>query len=159
MSFTPVDIYMNGFNRLQERLELLTEIFFYGMIVFIMFAMGLFYQTISQHVEQRMKDVGILKSLGVSNTAIYFMFIIHALAISIIAFILHGVVLLTGLYGFNHLISKSVFVELTLYSINVFAISIALLVSVVIPIFASLIPIYRLSKKEPIDIIRLSQRN
>lgn len=158
-SYEPVDIYMKGLNQLEERLELVAQIFFFGMIGLIVFTMILYYQMISTHIDQRMKDIGILKSLGVSNREIYQMFIIHALLLSLVAFVIHGVCLMLILLGFNAMMSSSVFVDLNIYSFSLVAIGITLGVSLIVPMVSAIIPLHKLAKKEPVDIIRAAYRS
>lgn len=157
--YQPEDIYMNGLNKLEERLELMGKIFFFGMIGLILFSIILYYQMISSHIDQRMKDIGIFKSLGISNNEIYHMFIIHALCLSLVSYVIHVIGLLIVLFGFNRLLSMSVFVNLKIYGLSIISVGITLVVALLVPLVSAVIPLYKLGKKAPVDIIRTAYRN
>lgn len=155
----PKDLYMHGLRSMEDRLEMISMIFFYAMIVLLVFTAILFYQLITTHIDYRTKDIGILKSLGVSQKDVLSLFIAHSLILSLISYVFHVMAIMLMIFGFNQLLSNQIFVSIQVYSIETLTIVLSLGIAIILPMISSIIPVMRLVKKDPVDVIRLAQRN
>jgi len=129
------------------------------MIGLIFFTIILYYQLITTHITSRTKDIGIMKSLGVSEKDILSVFIVHAMILSLLSFVVQGLLTVLFLVGFNTLLSNGLSVNINIYTMNLSSIGLAIIVCIIIPLVSSILPLVRLTRKEPVDIIKLAQRN
>lgn len=119
-----------------------------------LFAGLLFYNYIRYIIDDKRKQIGVLRSLGASKTDVATIFLIESLIISIIIVILAciGSLILT-------VILNKVFINvfgmiLTLLNFGIFPILIVLGVCLLVTIIATILPIWQMTKKTPIETLR-----
>ena len=139
-----------------EDIFLVLKIIF-GSLAIMFFAISLFimYKYINDSISYKEKDIGVLKSIGVSERDIIGIFNIQNLFIMSISLITSIIIQYLGVYGVNKIMSRifemNSYVEsyrVLLY--NYFAI---IFISLIIPIIATMYPILRIAHKNPKDVL------
>ncbi len=136
----------------------LVNTFFILIIVLSLAIAGLsIANTMLMNVNERLREIGILKAIGASNSQIMMMFLFESLFITMIGSTIGLVVGFYGAHGVSALLNA-----LGGYSINIiiqpippslFALGFA--ASIAIGILASIVPIRRVAKVRPMEVLRI----
>ena len=133
----------------------LVNTFFVLIIVLSLAIAGLsIANTMLMNINERLREIGILKAIGSSNSQIMIMFMAESLIMTIIGSIIGVVVGFYGAHGVSALLNALG------YSINIeivplpslFALGFA--ASIIISIIASIVPIRRVAKVRPMEVLR-----
>lgn len=146
----PISIY-TPYSEIMSSVGFITTMMigpFMGMAAtFALFAALLMMNFLSVTIDTRKRDIGILRALGASRKNIVAICLSESLTIALIDFILS----LIGVYVicavFNRIYSLSIFVA------GIFEISMMFLLCFAVAVFVTIVPIVRMTKKSPIDII------
>ena len=114
---------------------------------------------ITSSIKENSKNIGILQALGVSRTDVSIVFLLESWIVYFIATIISVVTSLSFLYYVNYWFNKGI--PTTSYNIIIWNIPVSLGVFVMIFIFciiSSLYPIFKLTKKRPVEIIRANEQ-
>ncbi len=135
------------FSMIKEAMILITAV----IIVFILILM---YAIITKTISDNKKNIGILRTFGVSRRDLIKVYLINDVIYLLCSFVL-GV----GLYALsctavNYLMSKSIGMNLTLLFVNPIAILLMLVISIVAITLSSAIPIIKYTKMSPAEVIR-----
>ena len=115
-----------------------------------LFAGLLFYNYIRYIIDDKRKQIGVLRSLGASKADVATIFLIESLIISIIIVILAciGSLILTVIL--NNVFINVFGMILTLLNFGIFPIKLCLVVTII----ATILPIWQMTKKTPIETLR-----
>lgn len=124
-----------------------------GSLVFLVFATLMTMNYIATTISSSYKQIGILKALGASNKEIVAIYSVEALLIGLIAFVISIGGMIAGINMFNSwLVLRNGFADMLV--IKILPLFIMFIVSMVSCILGSMIPLIKLSKKKPSQIIR-----
>ncbi|MDE6758237.1 MAG: ATP-binding cassette domain-containing protein [Clostridia bacterium] len=119
-----------------------------------LFSILLMSNYIATSISNRKRDIGILRALGAKTSDVFSIFVNESIIMALINGILSIFVALGATLGINKYLQGKFAVQFTILNFGVRQIAIVMLISVVTAVLSSLIPIYRLSKKKPIDCIQ-----
>lgn len=143
-------------DRYQEAISVMSQILLYTSIVLIIISMFQIYTLISQSIENKKKDIGILRSLGAQIKDISKIFVGESLILASISAFLAILINLIFILVANHILKTHYSLPLTLLIFSYKQILIIILIAFVSAFLSSIIPVYFYSKKNPIDTIRLT---
>ena len=124
-------------------------------IVFTVFSIILIYYNTSSNIERSEKEVGILRSLGLSKFNIFQVFFHEILIISILLIPLAFLLINIFISSINTNIIFQNY-QFRLLNLDIFSISIIIIFTMTILNVSIIIPLYNLLKKTPVEIIRLN---
>ena len=141
---TPIDNVLKGVSKLV----------FIVAAVLGLFAGLLFYNYIRYIIDDKRKQIGVLRSLGASKADVATIFLIESLIISIIIVTLAciGSLILTVIL--NNVFINVFGMILKLLTFGIFPILIVLGVCLLVSIIATILPIWQMTKKTPIETLR-----
>ena len=122
-----------------------------GLAAFSIIMMGNY---IGTSIANKKKDIGILRALGAKSSDVFAIFVNESIIIASINAILSIVIMIFACMGLNIIIKNMTQVDISVLNFGIRQIAIMLFINIAIAIFASLIPIYKMSRKKPIDCIR-----
>jgi len=119
-----------------------------------LFAGLLLYNFISTSIRYKQKDIGILRSIGASSKDVFKIFFLESLLISLICFVLSlGLTVPITIY-FDNMMQNEFFVPVSFIFVGFRQFALLFGVSVIVAVIATFIPIFKFSKKKPIDLIK-----
>ena len=135
-------------------IEILANVFLYVGIGFAVFASLLMSNFIATSINQKKRDIGVLRALGSRSSDVFGIFYNESLIVTLFNFLLSTI--LTGVLVFiiNSTLRKNYGLLITLLNFGIRQILLMLLISILIATISSFIPTYRISRKKPIDAIR-----
>ena len=137
--------------------SLFVNIFSLASIVFALFAIFLTYSFIASSINAQKKDIGILRSLGASRKDIVGIFTLEGIFIAVLMILFgsltcYGMFLLLDYYFIATL--GTLAVNYTLVSFGLRQIILMALITVLGIAISITLPIIRIAKKQPIEVIR-----
>ena len=139
--------YTDIVNNYYQQLNQFKTFFLILIIIFLLFSTLLIYNFMINSIDDRKKDIGILKSLGANNYSITEIFLCESILLSIISsFITYLFISITIL-----IVNKISLVPFLYSDVNV--IYIIILYPLFLTIICSVVPIKKLLKKEVVDLI------
>ena len=137
-------------NFIKNNIALFLGVFF----VFALFSVLLIFNFVIINIKNSTRDIGIYMSLGFSGWKISLIYLFQVIILGITAFIISvfGVwIFLTALDA--HFTSLSA-VNLEIIKMSLLGTSIVLGIALLIPIISVIVPLYNLSRKNPVDVIK-----
>ena len=132
----------------------LSKIFRYVGLGMALFAVVIFWNFISNGINQRKRQIGILRALGANSNAIFRIFFTESFILAGINAVLATLLtFLTGVVG-NWVMRSMMDSKLTMFSLSLRQLGIIFGLSFVIAIVSSLIPVLRIARQKPVDAIR-----
>lgn len=131
-----------------ELIESQTKIFlilFFGTFIFTLLSIYFFTTTL---VNDNIKEIGILRSLGYSERKISFILMKQNFKIFIYAITISIVTLILINNDLNKLITQYTSLDLILFKINIFTLLLSVIALLGIVLFFSILPIIKITKKE-----------
>ncbi len=122
-----------------------------GLVVFLIMMMVNY---IGASISNKKRDIGILRALGAKASDVFAIFVNESIIIAMINAVLAIIVALFTCMGLNVMIKNMTQVGYTVLFFGIRQIALMVVVSIAIAVITSLIPIYRMSKKKPIECIR-----
>ena len=136
-----------------ELLTILTKIFLYIGIALALFSMLLFYNFISVSINNKKREIGILRAVGAKRSDVFKIFYSEAFIISIINFLLSSLfVVLTSTLINNSVMKQGV--SFSIMSPNALVFLLLLGVSLITSFLSALLPVTKIANKKPIDAIQ-----
>lgn len=130
----------------------LTKAFLYVGIVLAVFSALLFYNFISVSINNKKREIGILRAVGAKRSDVFKIFYSEAFIIGIINFILSTIITFVVSYLVNKNVSKTL--NFNVMNPNVYIVLILLGVSALVSIVSALLPVIKIANKKPIDAIQ-----
>lgn len=135
-------------------IDALKDILFYLAIGFAVFASVMFCNFIATNIANKKHEIGILRAVGARSMDVLKIFLNESLIIAGINWLCACGMSYLGVQFFNNYIRNEFNVIVTILDFGIFQIIILLLISVIVAFVSSTIPVYRISKKKPIDAIK-----
>ncbi len=135
-------------------ISILKDVFLYIAIGFAIFAGAMFCNFITISVTNKKHEIGILRAVGARSLDVLKIFLNESLIIALINWIFAIVVCFTSVSYINNYIRDEFNVLVTILDFGIIQILLILLISVVVALIASALPVFNISKKKPIDAIK-----
>ncbi len=139
---------------LDEILEVLSEVFLYVGLGFVLFASILLANFIATSISYKKQEIGILRAIGSRGNDVFRIFFAEAFIIAMINFTL--AVLGTGMITaiINTVMRENVGLLVTVLNFGARQILVIFAVSIIAAAVASFLPVKKIASKKPIDAIR-----
>ena len=130
------------------------NLFLYAAIVLALFSIFMLYNYISASIIAKKRSIGVLRALGSGCKDIVSMFITESLIIAAINGALASIVAKIGCIFVNSYIRNvmNLAIDFALYDVR--QVVLIILASVLTAIVSSIIPIIKISKEKPVNLIR-----
>lgn len=125
----------------------------YGTIFFLVFAIVILMNFISNSIKFRKKEIGILRAIGCRSIDVIKMFIYECLTLMLICLGLSFIIIPKITNSINFFISSILYSNISIMNFGILQILGVTIVMIIIVIISSIIPIQKLTKMKPIDII------
>ncbi len=125
----------------------------YGTIFFLVFAIVILMNFISNSIKFRKKEIGILRAIGCRRIDVIKMFIYECLTLMLICLGLSFIIIPKITNSINSFISSTLYSNISIMNFGILQILGVTIVMIIIVIISSIIPIQKLTKMKPIDII------
>lgn len=146
-SFAEVEAYGETIYKFQSG-------FMRGSLAFAAFAALLIYQFISISIKQRLNEIGILRALGAKPSDMFGIFFSESFILSFVYAAFAVPTVLAGSWGLNTALKELFMIKVSVLNFHIVVPFAMLLLSVLITMAASFIPIFRAAKKSPVEYIR-----
>lgn len=134
--------------------EVINQVLLGLAIGFAVFASLLLMNFIALSVAYKKQEIGILRAIGARGNDVAAIFVLEATVIALIDFLISVVLVAFAVVGINGIIRNDLNIPITLLHFGIRQIGLLLGVALIIAYLSSVIPVYRISKKRPIDAIR-----
>lgn len=132
---------------------ILTKVFLYVGIAMAIFSMLLFYNFISVSINNKKREIGILRAVGAKRIDVFKIFYSEAFIIAMVNFILSVVTVFLISWSVNKDLAKNAFFGFNLMSPDIRVVA-ALFGGAVLASFVSaFLPVMKIANKKPIDAI------
>ena len=132
----------------------ITDLFLYAAIALALLSVFMLYNYISTSIASKKQSVGVLRGLGAGGKDILLTFLSESLIIALINGILAGVFARFGCSFVNSYIVETINVSIYFALFGIRQIAIIALISLLTAIISSALPIIKISKRKPVDLIR-----
>ncbi len=141
-----------GQNR--QTLQDFSNLFLYISVALALFSIFMLFNYISSSIVSKRQSIGVLRALGSNGKDIFTMFFTESMVISIINALVACLVAFVGCIFVNMYIKNIMNLTLNFAIFGFRQIAIISAISVITGIVSSLIPIIRICKEKPIELIR-----
>ena len=138
----------------QNAMDTLYPYVIWGSVILGIFCLLLLGNYIGYSIMSRKKEIGILRAMGAKRSDIFVIFINEGIIITAIILILAIIGVSAACVVVNGLIPMSYGIEISLLQFGLRQLILMMLVGYGATLLASAIPMYKLSKKKPVDIIQ-----
>lgn len=145
--------YFDELRTYQIQTNEMTKVFLIISVVMTVFFCILMYYVMSNIINANVRNVGVLRSLGISNGSCVAIFVTFALMLAFIVCLLSCVAAPLWIYFTNISMAKNVLSGAVILRYDLFVVSSFVVLPFVVSLLASIIPLIMLSRKKPIDII------
>ena len=153
LQFTLRNAVMNTLSNFNEFIEVGAMVFLYVGIGFAVFSALLLMNFISTSISYKKREIGVLRAVGARSSDVFKIFFSESLIIALINFVLAmGVTIAAVVFANGYM--RSMGINVTLLTFGVRQIALMLLVSVLVALLASFLPVYSIAKRKPIDAIK-----
>lgn len=132
----------------------LTQAFLYVGIAMAIFSMLLFYNFISVSINNKKREIGILRAVGAKRSDVFKIFYSEAFIIAIINFFLSTIVVFVISYWVNGAMQKNASLLFNLMDPNILVIGVLLVAALGSSIMSAFLPVVKIANKKPIDAIQ-----
>ncbi len=132
----------------------LTHVFIYIGIALAIFSMLLFYNFISVSINNKKREIGILRAVGAKRMDVFKIFYSEAFIIAFLNFLLSTVLVFVISFLVNKEIMKDPAFQFSLMNPNFLVVLALLGISIGCSIISALLPVIRIANKKPIDAIQ-----
>lgn len=139
-------------NFINDNLYFLVGLFF----VFGLFSILLIFNFVIISIKKSTRDIGIYMSLGMSGSKISLIYFFQVLVMGVVSFVLATIGTIIFILVLDGIFSTQAMVNLRILKINLLGLAIILGIATIIPNFAVLFPLFNLSRKKPVDVIKSS---
>ncbi len=153
IQLTCINIAFDSIIRTQTAMATIQPYVSWGSAILGIFCLLLLGNYIGYSVTSRKKEIGIIRAMGAKRSDIFAIFINEGVIITAIILVLAVIGVIAMCAGINTLIPQSYGIEITLLKFGIRQIALMTLVGYGATLLASAIPMYKLSRKKPVDII------
>ena len=153
IEFSLKSISANSLDMINSFIEPLAKVFLYVGVVFALFASLMLMNFIMVSISYKKREIGILRAIGARTSDVFKIFFNESAVVAFINFVLSTVacILVVGLL--NSTIRIEYGFAWTLLNVSFRQIALIFGVSFVSAFISSFLPVYRFSRKKPIDVI------
>lgn len=137
-----------------DLLEVLGQVFLYIGIGLAIFSMLLMSNYIAVSISYKKREIGILRAVGAKSSDVFSIFFSESLVIALINFVIAALVCGVGCIFLNNMLRNEYGLQITLLNFGIRQVALMLAISVAVALISSFLPVYRLSRKKPIETIR-----
>lgn len=130
------------------------KVLVYFAIGFAIFSSILLANFIATSISYKKREIGVLRAIGARGIDVFKIFFFESLIIALINFVFASVITGTVCIIINNVIIKEIGLAITLLSFGIKQIILMLIISVIVAIISSYLPVRKIAKKNPIDAIR-----
>ena len=141
-------------DQVNDLLAVLGTVFLYIGLGLAIFSMLLMSNYIAVSISYKKREIGILRAVGAKSSDVFSIFFSESLIIALINFVLSMIVSGVGCMLLNNMMRSDYGIQITLLNFGFRQIALMLLISVAVAIVSSFVPVYKLSRKKPIETIR-----
>ncbi len=134
-------------------ITMLTDVFLYIGIAMAVFSMLLFYNFISVSINNKKREIGILRAVGAKRSDVFKIFYSEAFIIALINFLLSTIAVFVISFALNTNLAKSAVFNFDVMSPNILVVLALLGISLLASIISSFLPVSKIANKKPIDAI------
>lgn len=142
------------FTNVNDLIEGGRKVFLYIGIGFAIFAGIMLMNFIATSISYRKREIGILRAVGARGRDVFVIFFQESLIIALINWILATGVTAVVVYIINTTIRTKYQFTVTILHFGIIQVVVMLGLSILVAFLASFLPIYKVSKKRPIEVIR-----
>ncbi len=135
-------------------IQQVSELFLYAAIALSLFAVFMLYSYMSTSIASKKQSVGILRALGAGGKNILRVFLIESLIVTVINGLLANVLAWVGCMLVNVYTVKVMNISVHFALFGVHQVLIISAVCLLTALASSLLPIIKISKKKPVELIR-----
>lgn len=144
-------VIIQGFSFL---IGVLAQVFLYVGIAFVIFTVLLFANFISASIAKKKKEIGILRALGARGSDVFKIFFIEAGIIAGICMIVANLVTAVLASVINAAMSSALSFSLSIFVFGIASVGLIIAIACVTGVLATLLPVYKESRKKPVESIR-----
>jgi ABC-type antimicrobial peptide transport system permease subunit len=123
-------------------------------IFFAVFASIMLMNFITVSISYRKREIGILRAVGARGLDVFKIFFNESLIIALINWVIASGVTATIVVIINALCRTKLNLVITILNFGIIQLGLMLIISVGVAFIASFIPVYRVSRKKPVEAIR-----
>ncbi len=142
-------------NYIGDIIEVISRLFVVIGIIFAVFASLLLLNFITLSVAFKKQEIGILRAIGARGIDVASIFMNEAGIIALINLVLALVGALIGAKVINHYVSEGISLYLSFINVGIRQLLLMMVIALGVAFISSFIPVFRLSRKKPIDAIRM----
>ncbi len=135
-------------------IAVMTQVFLYVGIALAVFSMLLFYNFISVSINNKKREIGILRAVGAKRSDVFKIFYSEAFIIAAFNFVLSSVATFVISIVMNNSFQSSTNLGFTIMNPNALIVLLLLGVSLLTSLISSALPVTRIANKKPIDAIQ-----
>ena len=147
LSFTAIINMQNAMTTIQPYVS-------WGSAILGIFCLLLLGNYIGYSITSRKKEIGILRAMGAKRSDVFAIFINEGVIITAIVLVMAVIGVIAMCAGLNTLIPVSYGITIKLLKVSIRQILLMILVAYSATLLASAIPLYKMAKKKPVDIIQ-----
>ena len=153
LQFVLQNYIMETLDSFNSFIEIGSKIFLYVGIGFAVFSALLLTNFIATSISYKKREIGVLRAVGARSSDVFKIFFGEALMIAAINFLLSTALVVAGIIVANNLMHKSG-INITLLHYGVRQFGLMLVISVVVALLASYLPVSNIARKKPVDAIK-----
>ena len=139
---------------LASLLTTMSQVFLYVGIGLAVFSMFLFYNFMSISINNKKREIGILRAVGAKRSDVFKIFYSESFIIAVINFALATAATIALSIILNDRLATSVGLAFTVMNVGPLTVGLIAGVSLVTSILAALLPVTKIANKRPIDAIQ-----
>ena len=118
------------------------------------FSMLLFYNFISVSINNKKREIGILRAVGAKRSDVFKIFYSESFIIAMINFVLSTIAVFIISFVLNTNLAKNSGFEFNIMSPNIIIVLALLAISILASVISSFLPVIKIANKKPIDAIQ-----
>ena len=139
---------------MDETFGALATLFRYVSIGMAAFAALMFWNFISSSISQKKKEIGIMRALGARGRDVFLIFFTESFIVAVACFLLGSLLTFGMSFAGNMVIRDTIGILLSLLTFTPRQVFLLFLLSFAVAIIGSSLPIWRIAKKKPVEVIR-----
>lgn len=131
----------------------LLPIFYIASAVLALFSILLFYSFMSSTIQAKEKQIGTLRALGAGKRDVMTIFFSESISLSLINLVVSCLLVILATSITSSSLKSALGLSFSILSVNFIVVLALVLLSLLSAFLASLLPVYRISNKKPVDAI------
>ena len=141
-------------SNVNDIISTIKPVFLYTGIFFAVFAALMLMNFITTSISYKKREIGILRAVGARGTDVFKIFFNESLIIALINWLLSIIVTGVIVLIINTTCRSTYTLSITILHFGIIQLILMLIISTGVAFIASFIPVYKVSKKKPIEVIR-----